>query len=410
MVSVDLLGPVRVSAVAPGGGALRPAARALLARLALARGRLVSVDQLISDLWDDDGPVNPTSALRVIVSRARKALGEGPALLFEQGGYRLTGVECDADRFEALVVEARAALAGGHAAAGSAMLTEALALWRGEPLLDVRWAPFAVAHAVRLEAERLTATEQRVAADLDCGRHAELLAELAALVVEHPLQERLWAQRMLALYRSGRQADALRAYTELRELLADNLGLEPDPTLRALEQAILVQSPELDLPDAALGARGDSDTAPALISAPLSSLIGRRRELDVVIADLGGSRLVSLVGPAGVGKTRLAVEIAVVSQRPELDERRSVWFVELGGRRDGASLVDVIGAGLGVSATERHRTDAAITRITGRGGLLVLDNCEPGPSGAGEGGRVAPGCLLRSDRPGDQPCPAGHRR
>jgi DNA-binding SARP family transcriptional activator len=223
---------------------LRPTGRALIARLALAPGQVVSLQHLVDDLWGDELPSNPAGALRVVVTRSRASIGVSADLAWEQGGYVLRGdapVEVDAVAFRRLVEQARTA----DPAQAATVLRDALALWRGDALADVRFAPFAAVHAAHLHGERRTVLDQRIAADLACGRHAELLGELAALAREHPMQERVWAHWMLALYRAGRQAKALRVYAQLRATLAEEVGLDPSPELRDLEQAILEQRAEL---------------------------------------------------------------------------------------------------------------------------------------------------------------------
>ena len=221
----------------PGG---RP--RALLALLLIHPAEAVSVDRVIEDLWSDRLPENPNNAVQVLVSRLRKAVGSD-VVLSEAGGYRLLlePGERDSERFEELAARGRDELAGGDAAAAAETLRNALALWRGPALADVRYERFAQSEVARLEELRLACSETRIDADLMLGRHAEVVPELEALVGEHPLSERLRGQLMLALYRSGRQAEALVAYREARRTLVEELGIEPSPELRELEQSILRQ-------------------------------------------------------------------------------------------------------------------------------------------------------------------------
>jgi len=246
-----ILGPLQVvhqgRVLALGGGQ----ERALLALLLLSVNRVVSGERLAEDLWGDHPPGGATQALRVAVSRLRKALRAADCegvLVTQAPGYvlRVDPEALDAARFEALLAEGRAQAAGGQHEEAAVTLGKALALWRGPVLADLADAPFARAEAARLEEARLAATEERVEADLACGRHAELTAELDTLTRAHPLRERLWAQRILALYRSGRQAEALRAYQDLRLLLGEELGIEPSAPLRRLEGAILRHDAELD--------------------------------------------------------------------------------------------------------------------------------------------------------------------
>ena len=226
-----------------------PKQRALLAVLLLHRGELVSADRLIDALWGERAPASANKILQGYVSSLRKALGDG--LLVTRGhGYLLLlePGQVDLDRFEAQVAEGRDALMRGDAERARERLSEALALWRGPPLADFAYEPFAQSEIARLEEARLAALEDRVDAELALGRHAALVSELEALVREHPLRERLLGQLMLALYRSGRQADALERYKRARGKLIDELGIEPGHALKGLERAILAQDPALDPP------------------------------------------------------------------------------------------------------------------------------------------------------------------
>ena len=259
----------------PGG---RP--RALLALLLVHPAEAVSVDRVIEELWSDRLPENPQNTVQVLVSRLRKAVGPD-IVLSEAGGYRLRlePGERDSERFEELAARGRAELAGGDAAGAAETLRRALELWRGPALADVRYERFAQSEVARLEELRLACSEARIDADLALGRHAEVIPELEALVGEHPLSERLRGQLMLALYRAGRQADALVAYREARRTLVEQLGIEPSPELRELEQAILRQEAGLPL------------SLPEPASPPARAL---RRRVTCLISDL--------VGPAALGE------------------------------------------------------------------------------------------------------------
>jgi DNA-binding SARP family transcriptional activator len=225
--------------------------RALLSRLVADANRVVSADQLLDDLWEGNPPDAAATSLRVHVSRVRKALagaGADALIVTRAPGYVLETDQggIDAARFEALVDQAKGGLVDSAPAEASATLRDALALWRGPALAEVAAAPNVGPEAQRLEELRLTALEDRIEADLRCGHHAALIGELQALVQAHPLRERVWGQLMLALYRTGRQAEALRAFQDLRAALADEVGLDPSPTLARLESAILTQDPSLD--------------------------------------------------------------------------------------------------------------------------------------------------------------------
>ena len=249
MIEFRILGPFEVveadRPVAIGG----PKQRALLAVLVLHRGEVVSSDRLIDELWGERPPATAAKTVQVFVSELRKALGDG-SLVTRGHGYTLDidPGQVDLDRFERLAAEGRSALESGDPQRAATRLREGLALWRGPPLGDLAYESFAQAAIGRLEEERLGALEDRIDADLALGRHAAMVGELEALVAEHPRHERVQAQLMLALYRSGRQADALECYQRARRGLIDELGIEPGPALKELEGAILAHDPELEAP------------------------------------------------------------------------------------------------------------------------------------------------------------------
>ncbi|MGH3161295.1 MAG: AfsR/SARP family transcriptional regulator, partial [Streptosporangiaceae bacterium] len=246
-----VLGPLEAYAnersVVVGGGRQR----ALLALLLVHVGEVVSRDRLIEELWTGEPPPSGPQSLDVYLSRLRKAFREvdaGDVLATRAPGYVLYAEETDARRFEALAAEGREALAAGEAGRAARVLAEALALWRGAAYAEVADESWARAETGRLAELRLSATEDRIEAELALGRHTALVAELELLVTREPTRERLAGQLMLALYRSGRQADALAVYRAARGSLVEELGLEPGPELRRLEAAVLVQDPALDLP------------------------------------------------------------------------------------------------------------------------------------------------------------------
>ena len=242
-----ILGPLEVShegRPVPVAGARQ---RELLALLLLDAGRVVSADRLMDALWGEAQPAAGATALRVRVSQLRKALRPGGELLVTRApGYALLVPRDGLDlwRFERALDEGERALATDPERAVDT-LTRALGEWRGAPLVDVAYAPFAQAAIVRLEELRASALELRIEAELSLGRHRRLIGDLQGLVGEHPLRERLWAQLMTALYRDGRQADALAAYRAARDRLIEDIGIEPGPELRALEARILAQDPAL---------------------------------------------------------------------------------------------------------------------------------------------------------------------
>ena len=291
-----ILGPLEVAdgdAVVPLGGAKQ---RALLAILLLSANEVVSVDRLIDELWGERSPESGVTALQVRVSQLRKALGAGGELILTRApGYviRLEREQLDLYRFERLLGEADAA----EPAVATAKLHEALALWRGLALSDLAYESFAQPAIGRLEELRLAALEKRIEADLALGRHAELVAELEALVTVHPLRERLRGHLMLALYRCGRQADALAAYQTARRALVEELGIEPSAPLRELEQAILCQDRSLDL---------------AQPPAPERSL------LVILLADAVAAGLLAVAAPLARRPVRELVLARLVDDRSDL--------------------------------------------------------------------------------------------
>src|SRR5215211_409426 len=231
--------------------------RALLAVLLLNLGRVVSTDSLIDKLWGEDPPRTAGTSLQNLVSQLRKLLGAA-AVETRAPGYALHADPDDLDltKFERLVRSTR----GAPPAERAATLREALGLWRGPPLLDLAYEPFAQGEIRRLEELRLAALEERIEAELELGRHAELIGELEALVAEYPLRERVRGQFMLALYRSGRQAEALKAYHDVRRALVEELGIDPSPELQQLQGAILRQETALE-PTTGSGASHDDHYA-----------------------------------------------------------------------------------------------------------------------------------------------------
>jgi DNA-binding SARP family transcriptional activator len=305
-VEFRILGPLEV---VDDGRALRLGSRkqrALLALFVLHAGKVVSRDRLIDDLWHGAPPAAAETTLRAHISRLRSVLGAS-RLLSRPPGYSLVLApeELDAARCERLLAEARGALARGGAAEAADGLRSALGLWRGSVLADVAYEPFAQGEIARLEELRLAVLEERIEADLAVARHADLVGELEALVAEHPLRERLRGQLMLALYRSGRQAEALERYGEARRVLTDELGLEPSRRLKDLQRAILAQDPALQPP------RHLEPQAPSVeeVAAP-EAFVGRDRELGELLRGLedalaGEGRLFLISGEPGIGKSRL---------------------------------------------------------------------------------------------------------
>jgi DNA-binding SARP family transcriptional activator len=332
-----LLGPVqavRAGRDVPLGG---PRQRALLALLALDAGGVVPAGRLVEELWLGRPPLGAATTLRSYVSRLRSALAPEVAVVARGGGYALNAGpgQLDVRRFEALVAEGQAAVGRGEAVAAGNRFREALALWRGPALADVADVEPLAREGARLEELRLAAVEGRLEADLATGSHAEVAGELERLAAEYPLRERLWRLLMLALYRGGRQADALAAYQRARAMLAGELGLEPGPELRDLEEAVLRH----EVPP--LAPQGNRHNLPA----QLTSFLGREQDLAMLGKLLSEGRLVTLTGAGGSGKTRLAVEFAAGAVERFAD---GVWLADLAGLSDPGLVAGQVMEALGV--------------------------------------------------------------
>ncbi|CAA9275089.1 MAG: hypothetical protein AVDCRST_MAG10-3544 [uncultured Acidimicrobiales bacterium] len=395
MVEFAILGPLDVL-VGNEHVHVRPGLpRVLLTSLVLRAGDVVSVDTLIDNLWGEELPANPLNALQTQISYLRKVLAAAGAatggcrvevLERVSGGYRLraTADEVDVRRFERLVAEARRLLDSGTAPALAAAVDRfdaALSLWRGDALADAVDREFARAEATRLDELRLGAIEARVDALLALGRHQDATEELVKLVRDHPLRERFYEQLIVAQYRSGRQAEGLRTFESARRLLADELGIDPGPSLRSLESAVLSHDPKLGWTpppghdggpvlatvDAAF-ARPAARALPAL----LSDFIGRDDELKRLEELLVRRRLLTITGPGGAGKSRLALELA--HRHPA---GRSAWLVDLSSVRDGEDVPLAIAATLGVPTPPGQDPVDLIGRaLSDHEGLVLLDTCE----------------------------------
>ncbi len=310
-----ILGPLEVwdggAEVSLGG----PKPRALLAGLLLHPNEVVPTDRLIDELWGEDSPEDAAAALRVNVSRLRKALPQD-VLTTRSPGYviRVEPDELDLHRFERLVDEGRSLLARGLAADASERLRDALSLWRGPALADFAYESFAQAAIARLEEIRLAAVELRIDADLALGRHDELVGELEALVAEHPLRERLRRYLMTALYRSGRQAEALDAYQDARRALVDELGIDPSPALQELERAILRQDPSLDVE--APAPAGVREVAERSILVAITRRDAHRRAARGGRAARATPASRHDPGQARVGRSRASVRVGLARRAP----------------------------------------------------------------------------------------------
>jgi len=340
----------------------------VLAELLLHAGEVVPRDHLVDAVWGETPPESAVASLQVYVHGLRRALGSD-RIETRGNAYRLCLEHDDLDlfRFERLVDRGGAALAAGRPADAADDLRRALALFDGSPLADLAGQPVAAAAAASIEDRRLRATELLGDAELALGRHGHVLAAVEDLIRAHPYRERLRAQQILALYREGRQKDALDAYRAARAVLVDELGIEPGPELQELERAVLRHDPLLAAPTAAAGPQ-------TKLPRPLTPLVGRRLEI-VAVATLlrrDEARLVTLTGPGGTGKTRLAVAVAE-ELAPELG---GAVFVDLSPVADPAFVVDAIAQALEVTQSEGRLLDVVTASLRDRPLLLVLDNFE----------------------------------
>ena len=366
----NILGPLEVRGTdgsIPLGGA-KP--RAVLAVLLLNPNEPVSAERLALALWGADAPTGSVKTVQVHVSRLRKSLGDGDAVTRTAAGYRLRvrPGERDVERFDELVARGRRELAAGRPEAAAELLREALGLWRGAPLGDLADEPFASGEVRGLEEARIAALACRVEADVAAGRHAEVIGELRGLVAEHPTHEGFAAQLMLALYRCGRQAEALDAYQDARERLVGELGVEPGPELRDLQEAILRHDPRLtpqpaELPD-------------ELAAAARPAILGRTAELDWLLARWeraagGRGELVLITGPPGIGRTRVAAELA-----EEVHRRGDIVLYA---------------SGAGPGGTLSRAIDRA--RVAERATLLVFDDVDAADADAMRGFDALAGAL-----------------
>jgi DNA-binding SARP family transcriptional activator len=273
--------------------------RSLLAVLALQVGRVVPADQLVDALWGEDPPPGVRNGLQALASKLRRSLGSTAVVAMRGGGYALDLADesIDVHRYEQLVAEGHAAAAAGDPASAAALLTQADALWRGSALADFTYENFAAVAIRRLSELRLVVIEERLDIELGLGRHQGAIVELEALVKEHPLREQLRGLLMTALYRAGRQAEALGVFQEGRVILGEELGLEPGPELRRLESAILAQDPSLDGPAPADPRPATNPDRKSTIPESLNPLIGRDDELRELRELFAEHRFVTLVGP-----------------------------------------------------------------------------------------------------------------
>ncbi|MFE7973172.1 BTAD domain-containing putative transcriptional regulator [Streptomyces shenzhenensis] len=390
----------------PVGGARL---RALLTVLALRPGRTAPASLLVDEVWGAEPPADATGALQALVGRLRRALG-AEAVASADGGYRLAAPADDIDlhRFERLTADGLRALADGDPRKAAGALDDALALWQGPPLADL---PDRTAEAARLDARRLDALRARHTAALALGHAEQALPELTALCDGHPLDEPLQVLRLRALRDAGRTAEALAGYEDVRRLLADRLGSDPGPDLRALHAELLrtgeptgrapgsgpagtASAPDVRRPNGAGPQAGPSGghggpPVPGNLPARLTSFVGREGDIETIRGDLAAARLVTLLGPGGAGKTRLSLEAAESMRHTAPD---GVWLAELAPVDAPAAVPEAVLTAIGARETVLHgagaegmravgdRHDDPVDRLVEHCGrrrmLIVLDNCE----------------------------------
>jgi predicted ATPase/DNA-binding SARP family transcriptional activator len=385
-----ILGPIEVvsehGSVRLGG----PQRQLLLAVLLSHAGEICSAGMLSEALWDGDPPAAATAVLHSQLSRLRRSIepdraARAPGRLLRSIGegylLDLAGHTLDAHRFAALADEGRELLGAGRDAHAVEVFTSALALWRGPAFGDLGGNTLLQAEAAALEEQRTTVYEWWADAQLRCGEHAALVGQLEPLVREHPYRERLWNAYILALYRSGRQVEALAVFQRCRSLFVDELGIEPSGELQALNQAILLQAPELDWRPASLGATSTDETGRDIPAAsrqrPLpalrNSFVGRSKEVSELTEALRLHRLVTVTGAGGVGKTRLALEVAATVGD---DFRHGVAFCDLVAVNDPRQVEPLLADAIGAQEPPEGDPDYLARHLAGRDLLLVVDNAD----------------------------------
>lgn len=366
----DVLGPLRVRSEKAALDLGSPAQRNLLAILLTSPNAPISDDRLMDELWGEDPPPSAHHLLQVYVSRLRGLLGElpdGPHIVRDGTGYalRVASEELDADRFVAAISKGRE-LQDRDPQAADRILSEAMQLWRGGPFADLPEPPPLVRDLTEyLVRQHLEAQEAWIGVRLRLGKHRELIPELAALVAQHPYNEALHAQLMLALYRCGRQAEALTMARALQARLREELGVDLSPEVRDLYRDILVQAPHLAL---------EAPEPPSNLPSRLTSFVGRTLEVQEVAELLEASRLVTLTGPGGIGKTRLAIE-AARQLRPRFPG--GVWWIDLARVTDPDIVPDEVAGVLGLTPMPgTELLEAVAPALSRRDALLLFDNCE----------------------------------
>jgi predicted ATPase/DNA-binding SARP family transcriptional activator/tetratricopeptide (TPR) repeat protein len=411
-VRYRLLGPMEVCVDGDPVKLPGTAERALLAQLLLSPGRTIPATLLVDRLWSESTlPVDPMNALQIRVSRLRralKAMGVGDVVVHEGVGYRATVDPSTVDALDfadrvrtARAVAATAADNGGYQPAHLQAYDDALALWRGDPLSDFAVEQWATAVAAHLAGLRLAAMTERAQVALALGRHVDVIGDLEPVVADDPTLESLTGLLMLALYRSGRQADALEVYTRTREVLDESLGLQPSVSLRSLHERVLRQdatlgaqqdlapatgtttaasAPAATVPVAMLAHRSRAEqdrAAPTNLPTVVRPLIGRAAQLDSIAELLGGVRLLTLIGPGGAGKTSLALATVVRTSATYPDGAFGVRLASVyTPDQVPVAVADALGMPMDGAAATHDLSDRLISFLTRRRMLLLVDNCE----------------------------------
>lgn len=391
-VRIDLLGPLDVRAGEPGGESAVDLAgarlRGLLIRLAVDVPRPVSQATLVDALWGEEPPLDPANALQSLVSRLRRGLGDADVVVQISGGYRLNVERDDIDmhRFADAARVGRDALRSGAIDSAAGVLRDALGMWHGPTPEGWGDSTDSAAHQARLCEQRLDVTADLIEAEIALGRHADVVVELESLVAAFPLRERFVGLLIRALAGAGRQAEAVAHYERVRRELADELGVDPSGDLQAAHLALLRGELDASAQPDVVGPPGDRGSAPrrSNVRTALTSFVGRDEEVGRIGKLLGEVRLITLVGPGGAGKTRLA-SVAAVAALDGLPD--GVWIAELAPVTDPADVPSAVLDALGLrdaSLVDLARTPVPIRDLTGRlvdalrgrQCLLLLDNCE----------------------------------
>jgi predicted ATPase/DNA-binding SARP family transcriptional activator len=385
----EILGPLRVidgpTTLSPGS----PQQQKVLALLLASPNQVVSSDRLIDQVWGEQPPPSARHLVQNYVWRLRKLIDDfaDPQRILSEGrGYAIRVAAEDLDALELVELVDKAQETQGYdTAAAERLLGEAVAMWRGRPFGDLSDdSPTLRAEATRLEEIYLRAVTKHIDARLELGDHQELVGELESLTTQYPYRERIWEQRMLALYRSGRQAEALRLCQTLRKMLGEDLGIEPGPAMNELEGRILLHDVDL---------LWEPPPPPSNLPTVMTSFVGRTSEIAEVVKLLDTYRQITLTGPGGVGKTRLAIEVAkrVLSRFPD-----GVWWIDLAPLSDPLRVVAAIAEAFGVSAQPDTPLIESVTRsLERRRALLLVDNCEHVAAAVAD---VVTSILLGADR------------